>query len=85
MGLRTGPVGSWTYAHRRALRIAAVALAALIFVFLGEPSAATVIVIVVVLLVVLGLIEFIGSRPPAPPAPPSPPAPPAQPGMAASQ
>jgi hypothetical protein len=85
MGLRTGPVGTWTYAHRRALRIAAVALAALIFVFSGEPSAATVIVIVVVLLVVLGLIELIGSRPPAPPTPPGPPAPPAQPGMAASQ
>jgi hypothetical protein len=85
MGLRTGPVGTWTYAHRRALRIAAVALAALIFVFWGEPSAAVVIVIVVLLLVVLGLIELIGSRPapPTPPAPPSPPAPPAQPEMAA--
>jgi hypothetical protein len=88
MGLRTGPVGTWTYAHRRALRIAAVGLAALIFVFWGEPSAAVVIVIVVLLLVVLGLIELIGSRPPAPPtppAPPSPPGPPVQQGMAASQ
>ena len=85
MGLRTGPVGTWTYAHRRALRISAVALAALIFVFWGEPSAAVVIVIVVLLLVVLGLIELIGSRPapPTPPAPPSPPAPPAHPEMAA--
>jgi hypothetical protein len=64
-GLRTGPVGTWTYAHRRALRVCAVALAALVFVFLGQPTAAAVIVIVVLLLVVLGLIELIGSRPPA--------------------
>jgi hypothetical protein len=89
LGLRTGPVGRWTFAHRRALRISAVALAALIFVFWGQPSAAVVIVIVVLLLVVLGLIELIGSRPPAstttPPDPPSPPAPPAEPGMAGSR
>jgi hypothetical protein len=64
-GLRTGPVGTWTYAHRRALRICAVALAALIFVFWGQPTAAVVIVLAVLLLVVLGLIELIGSRPPA--------------------
>ncbi|HEY5358185.1 MAG TPA: hypothetical protein VIJ82_11005 [Streptosporangiaceae bacterium] len=64
-GLRTGPVGTWTYAHRRALRICAVALAALVFVFWGQPTAAVVIVIAVLLLVVLGLIELIGSRPPA--------------------
>jgi hypothetical protein len=43
-----------------------VALAALIFVFWGEPTAPVVIVIVVLLLVVLGLIELIG-RPPAQP------------------
>ncbi len=36
-GLRTGPAGTWTYAHRKALRIFAVALAALVFVFWGEP------------------------------------------------
>ena len=82
-GVQTGPVGTWTYAHRIALRISAVALAALIFVFWGQPSAALVIVLVVLLLLVLGLIELIGTRPPAPPDPPSPPAPPAQPGMAA--
>ena len=89
LGVRTGPVGTWTYAHRRALRISAVALAALIFVFWGEPSAVAVIVMVVLLLVVLGLIELIGSRPPAstttPPDPPGPPAPPAEPGMAGSR
>ena len=66
-GVHTGPVGTWTYAHRKALRISAVALAALIFVFWGQPSAVLVIVLVVLLLVVLGLIELIGTRPPAQP------------------
>jgi len=65
-GMSTGPVGQWTYAHRKGLRIGAVALAALIFVFWGQPTAAVVIVIVVLLLVVLGLIELIG-RPPVRP------------------
>jgi hypothetical protein len=66
-GVRTGQVGTWTYAHRRALRICAVALAALVFVFWGQPTAAVAIVIAVLLLVALGLIELIGSRPPAQP------------------
>jgi hypothetical protein len=67
-GMSTGPVGEWTYSHRHALRIAAVGLFALIFVFWGHPTAAVVILLVVLLLVVLALIELIG-RPPAPTAP----------------
>ena len=63
-GVTTGPAGRWTYAHRHALRICAVGLAAIVFVFQGRPTAASVIVLVIVLLVVLGLIELIG-RPPA--------------------
>ena len=66
-GVSAGPAGRWTYTHRKALRIAAVALAALVFVFWGQPTAVTAIVIAVVLLVVLALIELIGSRPPAQP------------------
>ena len=66
-GLRTGPVGRWTYQHRHALRIGAVALFAIIFVFWGRPTAAVAIVLAILLLVVLGLIELIG-RPPAPTA-----------------
>jgi hypothetical protein len=62
-GVRTGPVGSWTYQHRTALRISAVALFAIIFVFLSTPSAASAITLAILLLVVLGLIELIG-RPP---------------------
>jgi hypothetical protein len=64
-GVQTGPVGAWTYQHRKALRISAVALFAIIFVFLATPSAASAIILAIVLLVVLGLIELIG-RPPAP-------------------
>jgi hypothetical protein len=68
-GVSTGPVGEWTYQHRRGLRIGAVALFALIFVFVGEPTVGLVILLVVLLLVVLGLIELIGRRPAAPAAP----------------
>ncbi|HEY5358159.1 MAG TPA: hypothetical protein VIJ82_10875 [Streptosporangiaceae bacterium] len=66
-GLRTGPVGSWTYAHRTALRISVTALAALIFVFWGRPTVLVAIVIVVLLLAALALIELFG-RPPVPSA-----------------
>jgi hypothetical protein len=72
-GESTGPASRWTYTHRHALRVGAVALAALIFVFWGHPAAAVTIVIAVLLLVVLGLIELIGGPPPRPaPAPPAP-------------
>jgi hypothetical protein len=67
-GVSTGPVGKWTYAHRKALRICAVSLAVLIFVFWGQPTGLVVILITVLLLVVLGLIELIG-RPPSRPQP----------------
>jgi hypothetical protein len=43
-----------------------VGLAAVIFVFQGRPTAASIIVLVILLLVVLGLIELIG-RPPGQP------------------
>ena len=72
-GLRTGPGGRRTYTHRAALRIGAVALAALVFVFWGQPTVTVVIVMAVLLLAMLGLIELTG-RPPAQPGP-APPAP----------
>jgi hypothetical protein len=65
-GVSTGPFGEWTYAHRHVLRIGAVALFALIFVFWGDPTGLVVIVLVIFLLLVIGLIELIG-RPPAKP------------------
>jgi len=63
-GLRTGPAGTWTYAHRKGLRISAVAVAAVVFVFWSQPTGLVALVIAIILLVVLGLIELIG-RPPA--------------------
>jgi hypothetical protein len=68
-GVSSGPVGQWTYTHRRGLRIGAVALAALIFVFQGHPTALNVVWIAVLLVVVLGVVELIG-RPPSPRAAP---------------
>jgi hypothetical protein len=68
-GVRTGPVGEWTYAHRGLLRAGAITVAAVIFVFSGPPTVTEVVLIAVLLLVVLGLIELIG-RPPAEPAVP---------------
>jgi hypothetical protein len=65
-GVSAGPVGQWTYLHRRILRVAVVALAALILVFWSQPTALVVILLVIFLLLALGLIELIG-RPPAEP------------------
>jgi hypothetical protein len=62
----TGPVAQWQYAPCRSLRIGAVTLASLIFVFRGRPASLVVILLTVLLLVILGLIELIG-RPPATP------------------
>ena len=62
-GLRTGPAGTWTAAHIRALRVAAIVVAVLIFVFWGQPTLAVVIWLVVGLLAVLGLIELLGGGP----------------------
>jgi len=66
VGLRTGPVGRWTYAHRMGLRVGAVSLMGLILVFSGRPTGLTVLTLAIVLLVLLGLIELIGKRPAQP-------------------
>jgi len=62
-GLQTGPVGRWTYQHRKGLRVSAASLVALILVFSGRPTGLTVLWLAIVLLVLLGLIELIGRRP----------------------
>jgi hypothetical protein len=59
-GLRTGPVGTWVGANKRALRIAAVAAAALALVFWGRPTGKVVLGLTLALLVALALIEFLG-------------------------
>ena len=60
-----GPVGTWVHAHVRGLRIGAVALAALLFVFLPQPTGATILLIAAGLLVVLAVIEFLARPGPA--------------------
>lgn len=58
-----GPVASWVTAHVRGLRIGALALAVLVFVFLKEPTGADILILAVLLLAALGVIEFL-ARPP---------------------
>ena len=66
-GLRTGPVGTWVHANRRALRIGAVILASLGLVFWDQPSGKVVIGLAVALLIALAIIEFLARAPqPAP-------------------
>ncbi|MGZ4479828.1 MAG: hypothetical protein ACXVW2_14535 [Nocardioidaceae bacterium] len=63
-GMRTGAVGSWIFAHKRALRWGTVILAALILVLWSRPTVAVILWLTVAVLVVLAVIEFLG-RPPA--------------------
>jgi hypothetical protein len=70
-GWRTGPVGTWVYANKTLLRIAAVTLAALALVFWGQPTGKTILLLAGLLLVALALIEFLG-QPPRPIVAPQP-------------
>ena len=67
-GLGTGPVGSWVYANKKALRIGAVVLASLALVFWSRPTGKVVLLLAGLLLVALALIELLG-RPPERPGP----------------
>jgi hypothetical protein len=58
-GLRTGPVGVWVGAHKRALRIGAVAVTALALVFWSRPTGKVVIGLALALLLALAIIEFL--------------------------
>src|SRR5918995_2713281 len=58
-GLRTGPVGTWVHANRRALRIVAVTLAGLALVFWDRPTGKVVIGLALALLIALAAIEFL--------------------------
>jgi hypothetical protein len=62
-GLQTGTVGPWVYAHKRALRIAAVVVGMVALAFWPNASIGVVIGITVVILVAVGVVEFLG-RPP---------------------
>jgi uncharacterized membrane protein YraQ (UPF0718 family) len=62
-----GPVATWVRTYIRALRIGAVLLAVLAFVFLDQPTGAAILVIAALLLLVLAVIEFLGRPETAPP------------------
>jgi len=65
-----GPVGIWVHAHVRGLRIGAVALAALLFVFLPQPTGVAILLIAAGLLLVLAVIEFLARPGPINPSTP---------------
>ncbi len=71
-GLRTGPIGTWVYEHKQALRIGAVAAAGLALVFWGQPTGKVIILLAVLLLVALALIEFLARSPGATVSAPTP-------------
>jgi hypothetical protein len=64
-GFRTGPVGAWVYTYKRVLRIAVIAIAALVLVFWDRPTGKVIIGLTLIVLVVMAIIEFLG-RPPSP-------------------
>ncbi|GAA2759096.1 hypothetical protein [Actinopolymorpha rutila] len=59
VGLRTGPVGPWVYAHRTLVRVAAVVVAALIFVLWNEPTAVVVWWLALAVGIAMVVIEFL--------------------------
>jgi len=56
-------VGTWVYANKTLLRIAAVTLAALALVFWGQPTGKTILLLAGLLVAALALIEFLGQPP----------------------
>lgn len=62
-GWNTGPVGTWTYGHRTALRIAAAVLGGLILMFWSQPTAWVVVFVALFVLLLLAVIEFLGQPP----------------------
>jgi len=71
-GIRGGPsadgrVATFAREHVRGLRIGAVAVAVLVFVFMEQPTGVTILVIAALLLVALAVVEFL-ARPATSPA-----------------
>jgi hypothetical protein len=70
-GWQTGRVGTWTYAHKNALRIASAVLGGLILMFWNRPTAWVVLVVALFVLLLLAVIEFLGRPPVQTPAEPT--------------
>lgn len=56
----TDPVSTFARTHLRGLRIGAVAVAVLVFVFIEQPTGITILVIAALLLVALAVLEVLG-------------------------
>jgi hypothetical protein len=63
-----GPVATWARGHVKGLRVGAVAVAVLAFVFMEQPTGVTILVIAALLLVALAVIEFLARPSITPPA-----------------
>jgi hypothetical protein len=62
-GVRSSAAGQWVGANKRALRIAAIFVPAVIFLLLNAPTPAVLIVLIVLALVALLVIEIVAARP----------------------
>ncbi|MFF0433543.1 hypothetical protein ACFYU9_15100 [Streptomyces sp. NPDC004327] len=74
-GVNTGPVGTWTEAHRKWLTVGALLLVALLFALWNHPTVLTVLLLVLILLAVLAVIALLAAdgrqrQKPAPAGPP---------------
>jgi hypothetical protein len=64
-GLSTGRAGTWTWAHRGALRIGVLIAGGLVLVLWSQPSAWVVLATALMIVLALAVIELL-ARPPAP-------------------
>ncbi|HET7534486.1 MAG TPA: hypothetical protein VFJ83_15135 [Nocardioidaceae bacterium] len=62
-GWDTGRVGSWTFAHRRALRISAVIAGGLVLMFWSRPTGWVVVSTALLVVLALAVIEFLATPP----------------------
>lgn len=67
-GWETGRVGTWTYAHKRALQVTAAIAGGLVLIFWTQPSGWVVLWIALAVVLALAVIEFL-AQPPAAVAP----------------
>ena len=70
-GWETGRVGTWTYAHKRALQVTAAIAGGLVLIFWTQPSGWVVLWIALAVVLALAVIEFL-AQPPAAVAPSAP-------------
>ncbi len=62
-GWQTGRVGTWTYAHKRALQVTAAITGGLLLIFWTQPSGWVVLGIALAVVLALAVIEFLAQPP----------------------